>query len=104
MQGGIGEMRSIPNEFEGKMALVRKIMDRELTPLQRETVEKYYLQGMNLCQIAKERGVYPSSVHRNLTGGMRTIRRFLLIDEDECKETVKKRRKQKGTACNYPEK
>ena len=34
-------MRNIPNEFEGKMELVRKIMDRELTLLQRDTVEKY---------------------------------------------------------------
>ena len=77
-------------------------MDRELTPKQRETVEKYYLENMTLTQIARERGVYPSSVHRNLTGGMRTIRRFLLLDEDECKETVNSPRKSRGRPCNYP--
>ena len=55
-------MRNIPNEFEGKMELVRKIMDRELTPLQREAVIKYYMEDMTLSQIAAERGVNVTTV------------------------------------------
>ena len=76
-------MRNIPNEFEGKMELVRKIMDRELTLLQRDTVEKYYLLDMTLAQIAEERGVNVTTVWRTLLGAMRKIRRFLLLDESE---------------------
>ena len=76
-------MRNIPNEFEGKMELVRKIMDRELTLLQRDTVEKYYFLDMTLAQIAEERGVNVTTVWRTLLGAMRKIRRFLLLDESE---------------------
>ena len=95
-------MRNIPNEFEGKMELVRKIMDRELTPLQRDAVEKYYLQDMTLAQIARERDVNVTTVWRTLLGAMRKIRRFLLLDDDECEETVNSVRKKRGTACNHP--
>ena len=86
-------MRNIPNEFEGKMDLVRKIMDRELTPLQRDAVEKYYLMDMTLAQIAQERSVNVTTVWRSVLGAMRKIRRFLLLDEDECKKTVNSVRK-----------
>ena len=95
-------MRNIPNEFEGKMELVRKIMDQELTPLQRDAVEKYYLQDMTLAQIARERYVNVTTIWRTLLGAMRKIRRFLLLDEDECEETVNSVRKKRGTACNHP--
>lgn len=88
-------MRNIPNEFEGKMDLVRKIMDRELTPLQRDAVEKYYLMDMTLAQIAQERSVNVTTVWRSVLGAMRKIRRFLLLDEDECEKTVNSVRKKR---------
>ena len=88
-------MRNIPNEFEGKMDLVRKIMDRELTPLQRDAVEKYYLMDMTLAQIALERSVNVTTVWRSVLGAMRKIRRFLLLDEDECEKTVNSVRKKR---------
>ena len=94
-------MRSIPNEFEGKMDLVRKIMDRELTPLQREAVEKYYMQNMTFAQMAAQRGVRTSTTHRCLRSAMRTIRRFLLLDEDECEELVNSARKKRGRPCKH---
>ena len=75
------------------MDLVRKIMDRELTPLQRDAVEKYYLMDMTLAQIAQERSVNVTTVWRSVLGAMRKIRRFLLLDEDECKKTVNSVRK-----------
>ena len=86
------------------MDLVRKIMDRELTPLQREAVEKYYMQDMTLAQIAQERYVNVTTVWRTVLGAMRKIRSFLLLDEDECEETVNSVRKKRVKACNYPEK
>ena len=86
------------------MDLVRKIMDRELTPLQREAVEKYYMQDMTLAQIAQERYVNVTTVWRTVLGAMRKIRSFLLLDEDECDETVNSVRKKRVKACNYPEK
>ena len=95
-------MRNIPNEFEGKMELVRKIMDRELTPLQRDAVEKYYLQDMTLAQIARERYVNVTTVWRTLLGAMRRIRRFALLDEEECEETVNSVRKNRVKGCNRP--
>lgn len=97
-------MRSIPNEFEGKMDLVRRIMDRELTPLQRETVDNYYLRDMTFAQIAAQRGVCTSTTHRCLHRAMDTIRRFLLLDEDECEELVNSARKQRGRPCKHGKK
>ena len=88
-------MRNILNEFEGKMDLVQKIMDRELTPLQRDAVEKYYLMDMTLAQIAQERSVNVTTVWRSVLGAMRKIRRFLLLDEDECEKTVNSVRKKR---------
>ena len=93
-------MRNIPNEFEGKMELVQKIMDRELTPLQRDAVIKYYMEDMTLNQIARERNVNVTTIWRTLLGAMRKIRRFLLLDEDECEETVNSVRKNRGKGCN----
>ena len=84
------------------MELVRKIMDRELTLLQRDTVEKYYLLDMTLAQIAEERGVNVTTVWRTLLGAMRKIRRFLLLDESEYEETVTSVRKKRGKGCNNP--
>ena len=95
-------MRNIPNEFEEKMDLIRKIMDRELTPLQRDAVIKYYIENMTLAQIAQERYVNVTTVWRILLGAMRKIRRFLLLDEDECEETVNSVRKNRGKGCNRP--
>lgn len=95
-------MRNIPNEFEGKMDLVKKIMDRELTPLQRDAVIKYYMEDMTLAQIAQVRCVNVTTVWRTVLGAMRKIRRFLLLDEDECEETVNSVRKNRGKGCNRP--
>lgn len=84
------------------MELVQKIMDRELTPLQKDAVIKYYMEDMTLAQIAAERYVNVTTVWRTLLGAMRKIRRFLLLDEDECEETVNSVRKNRVKACNRP--
>ena len=85
------------------MDLVRKIMDRELTPLQRDTVIKYYIEDMTLAQIAQERYVNVTTVWRSLLGAMRRIRRFLLLDEEECEETVNSVRKSRVRVAIAPE-
>lgn len=72
-------MRSIPSDSQEKLKLVQEIMDRELTLLQRLTVEDYYLKGMTLEQIARERCVNKSTIQRTLKRGERKIRRFLLL-------------------------
>ena len=95
-------MRNIPNEFEEKMDLIRKIMDRELTPLQRDAVIKYYIENMTLAQIAQERYVNVTTVWRILLGAMRRIRRFALLDGEECEETVNSVRKNRVKGCNRP--
>ena len=95
-------MRNIPNEFEGKMELVQKLIDRELPPLQKDAVIKYYMEDMTLSQIAGERGVNVTTVWRILLGAMRKIRRFLLLDEEECDETVNSVRINRGKGCNRP--
>ena len=95
-------MRNIPNEKKRKMDLVQKIMDRELTPLQRDTVIKYYMEDMTLAQIAQERYVNVTTVWRSLLGAMRRIRRFALLDGDECEEIINSVRKNRGKGCNRP--
>ena len=75
------------------MELVRKIMDRELTHLQKDAVIQYYMENRTLAQIAQARGVNVTTVWRTLLGAMRRIRRFLLLDEEECEETVNSVRK-----------
>lgn len=72
-------MRNIPSDNLEKLRLVRDIMEQELTALQRQTMEDYYLNGMTLEQIAKERYVNKSTVQRTLKRAEETIRRFLRI-------------------------
>ena len=72
-------MRNIPSDNLERLRLVRDIMERELTALQRQTLEDYYLNGMTLEQIAKERYVNKSTVQRTLKRAEETIRRFLRI-------------------------
>lgn len=72
-------MRNIPSDNLERLRLVRDIMEQELTALQRQTMEDYYLNGMTLEQIAKERYVNKSTVQRTLKRAEETIRRFLRI-------------------------
>ena len=72
-------MRNIPSDNLEKLRLVRDIMEQELTALQRQTLEDYYLNSMTLEQIAKERYVNKSTVQRTLKRAEEKIRRFLRI-------------------------
>ena len=81
-------MRNIPSDSRGKMELVKRIMEQELTELQRQTLVDYYIRGMTMTEIARARSVTPSTVYRTLTRGMARIWRFLLLDPEDCKKIV----------------
>lgn len=56
---------------------LRKVMEEELTPLQRETVIACYFQQKSQTEFARERGVNKSTVCRSLKGAEQRLRRFL---------------------------
>ena len=56
---------------------MQKVIQRELTTPQRETLMAYHIQGMTVSQIAQERGVHKSTVSRTLRRAENRLRRFL---------------------------
>ncbi len=60
-----------------QMERVKRVMDEELTPLQRQTIVAYYIQQQTIPQIAAERGVHKSTVARTLHRAEEKLRRFL---------------------------
>lgn len=56
---------------------VHRVMQRELTDLQREILQAYYFEQKNIPAIARERGVNKSSVCRALHRAERQLGRFL---------------------------
>ena len=56
---------------------VKKVMEKELTPLQREVLEAVYFLGKSQSSIALERGVNRSTVSRTLHRAEQRLRRFL---------------------------
>ena len=65
MRGYLGPR--LPREVQLKR--VQRVMQEELTPLQRETLIAFYFQEQTLTQIAADRGVNKSTVCRTETGG-----------------------------------
>ena len=56
---------------------VKRVIDEELTELQRQTLIAYYFQEQTIPQIAAERGVNKSTVSRTLHRAENRIRRCL---------------------------
>ena len=56
---------------------VRRVIEEELTPLQREVIIAYYIQNMTMAQIARERGVQCSTISRTLHRAEDKLRRYL---------------------------
>ena len=54
-----------------------RVIEEELTPLQRETLLAYYIQQKNIPTIAAERSVAKSTVSRTLHRAEGKVRRFL---------------------------
>ena len=65
----------LPREVQ--MKRVQRVIEEELTPLQRETLIAYYIQGMTIPQIARDRGVQKSTISRTLHRAEEKLRRFL---------------------------
>ena len=56
---------------------VRRVIQEELTELQRETLLAYYFQELTIPEIAAKRGVHKSTVSRTLRRAETKIRRYL---------------------------
>ena len=65
----------LPRELQLKR--IKRVIEHELTPLQRETLTAYYFSGKNICAIAEERGVNKSTVCRTLRRAEARLRRCL---------------------------
>lgn len=59
------------------MERIRRVIQEELTELQREVLIAYYFQEINIPQIARERGVNKSTVSRTLRRAEDKLRRYL---------------------------
>ena len=83
MKEGTGAVKSI--RCDGNLRLprqvqldrVRQVMERELTPLEREVLTAYYFEKKTMDAIARERGVNKSSVCRAVHRAEGRLRRFL---------------------------
>ena len=56
---------------------MKKVIETELSDLQRYTLLAYYVHHQTIPQIAKDRGVHKSTVCRTLRRAERNLRRFL---------------------------
>ena len=65
----------LPREVQ--MKRVQQVIEEELTPLQREALIAYYIQGQSIPEIARDRGVQKSTISRTLHRAEEKLRRFL---------------------------
>ena len=65
----------LPREVQ--LRRLRRVIEAELTPCQRQTLISYYFRQMTILQIAEERGVNKSTVSRTLQRAEARVRRCL---------------------------
>ena len=65
----------LPREVQLKR--VQRVIQEELTDLQRQTLVAYYFQEQTIAQIAQDRGVNKSTVCRTLHRAEEKLRRYL---------------------------
>lgn len=65
----------LPREVQ--LRRVKRVIENELSPLQRETLMAYYFQRETIPQIALRRGVNKSSVCRTLQRAERKLQQYL---------------------------
>jgi len=78
-------VKSIPYEgYRGprlprdmQLERVRRVMQEELTPLQREALMNFYFYELTITEIAAARGVNKSTVCRTLHRAEQKLRRYL---------------------------
>ena len=74
-------------EYEGYLGIrlppkvqlqrIRRVVEEELTSLQRETLYAYYFEKKTMTEIARDRGVNKSTVCRTLHRAEYLLRRYL---------------------------
>ena len=62
---------------EVQLRRVKRVIENELSPLQRETLMAYYFQRETIPQIALRRGVNKSTVCRTLQRAERKLQQYL---------------------------
>ena len=85
MTRGTGGMKSTRSEKYAALELgredqsrrIRRILQEELTELQRYTLMAYYFERKSLPRIARERGVNKTTVCRTLHRAEEKVKRFL---------------------------
>lgn len=65
----------LPRQIQ--MKRLRRVIDGELTEIQREVLVAYYFQSKTMAQIARERGVCRSTVCRTLHRAEERVRHCL---------------------------
>lgn len=65
----------LPRQMQLKR--IRQVIDGELTPCQKRTLEAYYFRQLTLVQIAQEQGVHKSTVSRTLKRAENRLRKYL---------------------------
>lgn len=78
-------MKNIPYEDylgirlpkEVQLQRVQRVIREELTDIQRETLLAYYMEELNITQIAQRRGVHKSTACRALHKAEEKLRRYL---------------------------
>lgn len=73
-------MKNIPfdaTQRQRQLQRIRLVMQKELTPLQQQVLQEYYIFQRNIPQIARDRGVHKSTVCRTLHRAEDKLRRYL---------------------------
>ena len=65
----------LPREIQ--MQRMLRVMENELTPLQKAILTAYYFEELSPSEIARQRGVHRSTVYRTLHRAENRLRRFL---------------------------
>ena len=63
--------------WEIQLKRLKRVMERELTPKQRETLTAYYFEELCPAEIARRQGVNRSTVLRTLRRAEERLRRYL---------------------------
>ncbi len=66
----------LPKEIQIQRIL--RVMEAELTEIQKLTLTAYYFEGLRPAEIARRRGVHPSTIHRCLKCAEDKLRRHLI--------------------------
>ena len=85
MTGGTGEVKNILYDSELGLNLprevqlrrIQRVMEQELTEVQRQTLMLYYFEDKRLSEIARIQGIHRSTALRTLRRAEDRLRRYL---------------------------